>query len=98
MKDNEQTIRLDEILKSLFNVSKKVLIQMLNSLFKETHDLVTTAITFENGEFITSGFDTIKGDLFLKTINKTKLSHYHIELQTKNDNNMAIRMFDTNLH
>lgn len=43
--DSEERFKLDPILKSLFNVSRKVLIGMMNSLFKENYDLENTEIT-----------------------------------------------------
>ena len=92
--ENEQRIKLDEILKSLFAVSKKVLITMMNSLFKENFDVKMTEITFENNEFVSDDYDIIRGDLFLKISKGNKPYHYHIELQTKNDATMVIRMFE----
>ena len=62
--ENEQRVKLDEILKSLFAVSKKVLITMMNSLFKENFDDKMTEITFENNEFVSDDYDIIRGDLF----------------------------------
>ena len=88
------SVKLDQILKSLFNVSKKVLIGMMNSLFKENYDVENTDITFENNEFVTDDYDIIRGDLFLKISKEEKPYHYHIELQTKNDDTMVIRMFE----
>lgn len=87
-------VKLDEVLKSLFNVSKKVLIEMMNSLFHENYDIDSTEITFQNNEFVTDDYDIIRGDLFLKISNNNKPYHYHIELQTKNDKTMVIRMFE----
>ena len=92
--ENEQRVKLDEILKSLFAVSKKVLITMMNSLFKENFDVEMTEITFENNEFVSDDYDIIRGDLFLKISKENKPYHYHIELQTKNDTTMVIRMFE----
>ena len=92
--DREERVKLDQILKSLFNVSRKVLIEMMNSLFKEDYDLENTEITFENNEFVTDDYDIIRGDLFLKISKEKKPYHYHIELQTKNDETMIIRMFE----
>ncbi|MBU3102306.1 hypothetical protein KPL44_24005 [Clostridium sp. DSM 17811] len=86
--ENEQRVKLDEILKSLFAVSKKVLITMMNSLFKEDFDVEMTEITFENNEFVSDDYDIIRGDLFLKISKGNKPYHYHIELQTKNDATM----------
>ncbi|WP_394884703.1 hypothetical protein [Clostridium butyricum] len=67
---DENRVKLDEVLKSLFNVSKKVLIEMMNSLFHE------------NNEFVTDDSDIIRGDLFLKISNDNKPYHYH-EQRTK---------------
>jgi hypothetical protein len=67
---------------------------MMNSLFKENYDLGNTEITFENNEFVTDDYDIIRGDLFLKISKEKKPYHYHIELQTKNDETMIIRMFE----
>ena len=92
--NKEQQVKLDEILKSLFAVSKKVLITMMNSLFKENFDAEMTEVTFENNEFVTDEYDIIRGDLFLKILQEQKPYHYHIELQTTNDSTMVIRMFE----
>ena len=51
--NDENRVQLDEVLKSLFNVSKKVLVEMMNSLFHEDYDIDNTEVTFENNEFIT---------------------------------------------
>jgi len=51
-------VKLHEILKSLFVVSKKVLITMMNSLFKEDFDVSMTEITFENSEFVSDDYDS----------------------------------------
>lgn len=91
---DKQKVKLDEILKSLFNVSKKVLIQMMNSLFKEDFEIDMTEISFENNEFVSDEYDIIRGDLFLKLLKEKKPYHYHIEFQTKNDTTMVLRMFE----
>ena len=92
--DSKDRVNLDEILKSLFNVSKKVLIDMMNSLFDEDYEVAQTEISFENNEFVSDEYDIIRGDLFLKISRNEKPYHYHIELQTKNDASMIIRMFE----
>jgi hypothetical protein len=91
---NEQRVKLDEILKSLFAVSKKVLVTMMNSLFHENLDVNTTEVTFENTEFVSGEYDIIRGDLFLKISKNEKPYHYHIEVQTLNDATMVIRLFE----
>ena len=49
---NSEWVKLDEILKSLFTVSSKVLINMLNSLFKENYAIEATEVSFGSNEFI----------------------------------------------
>ena len=44
--NDENRVQLDEVLKSLFNVSKKVLVEMMNSLFREDYDIDNTEVTF----------------------------------------------------
>lgn len=92
--ETTERVKLDEILKSLFKVSNKVLITMMNSLFQENFDIESTEISFEDNELQTDEFNIIRGDLFLKLINQEKPHHYHIELQTLNDNSMVIRMLE----
>lgn len=87
-------LELNEIMKSLFVVSKKVLLEMMNALFHENFNEDETEISFESNEFVTDAYDIIRGDLFLRIVQDQKPHHYHIELQTTNDNNMVIRMFE----
>jgi len=89
-----ERIKLDEVLKSLFNVSNKVLITMLNSLFQENYTTETTEISFTSNEFVDDEFNILRGDLFLKLSNQEKSNHYHIELQTLNHDRMVIRMLE----
>ena len=92
-KQKTEHIKLDEILKSLFTVSNKVLLNMMNTIFHEDHKIDETSITVVNNEFITSKYDVLRGDLFLE-LNSEKNQVYHIEFQTKNDKTMIIRMFE----
>ena len=92
---SKERVKLDEIVKSLFTVSRKVLIGLMNGLFNENYDIESTEITIGNNEFITNNFDTISGDLFVKILEENKKPyHYHIEIQTKNDTTMVIRAFE----
>ncbi len=91
----DTAIKMDEILKVLFGVSRKVLLAMLNSLFAETFDVESTHISFENNEFVSDDYDIIRGDLFLNLLDhRDKAYHYHIEFQTRHKAGMVIRMFD----
>jgi predicted transposase/invertase (TIGR01784 family) len=92
--NNKEKIRLDEVIKSLFAVSKPTLLKMMNSLFDENFDIDSTEISFENNEFILEELDVIRGDLFLKVVETEKPYHYHIEFQTLNDKSMVLRMFE----
>jgi predicted transposase/invertase (TIGR01784 family) len=93
-KTDSERVKLDEILKSLFSVSGKVLISMLNSLFKENYATETTAVSFANSEFVDDEYHILRGDLFLNLSDADKSNHYHIEIQTLSDDRMVIRMLE----
>jgi hypothetical protein len=87
MIQNREHVKLDEVLKSLFSTSHKVLLKFLNSIFDENYSSEEVEILVGNGEFSleNSNYDLIRGDLFLNLlINKEKSANYHIEFQTKN--------------
>jgi len=81
-------------MKSLFTVSSKVLISMLNSLFKENYAAESTEVSFASNEFVDDAYNILRGDLFLKLSDADKSNHYHIEIQTLNDDSMVIRMLE----
>jgi predicted transposase/invertase (TIGR01784 family) len=91
---NSERVKLDEILKSLFTVSSKVLINMLNSLFKENYAAEATEVSFASNEFVDDAYNILRGDLFLKLSDAEKSNHYHIEIQTLNDDSKVIRMLE----
>ncbi|WP_459931719.1 RpnC/YadD family protein, partial [Desulfosporosinus burensis] len=92
---SSERVKLDEILKSLFTVSSKVLINMLNSLFKENYAAEATEVSFASNEFVDDAYNILRGDLFLKLSDAdNKSDHYHIEIQTLNDDSMVIRMLE----
>src|SRR5665648_979833 len=93
-KASSERVKLDEILKSLFTVSSKVLIYMLNSLFKENYAAEATEVSFASNEFVDDAYNILRGDLFLKLSDADKSDHYHIEIQTLNDDSMVIRMLE----
>jgi len=92
-------IKLDQIVKSLFTVSSKVLVNMMNSLFKENFDAEVTQVSFSKDELDIKfdNYDIIRGDLFIKLLTQEESQHYHIELQTKNDSTMILRMLEYGL-
>ena len=88
-----EKIKLDQKMKVLFKLSKKVIVNLLNALFNEEYDYNEVSIEYSNSEFVDDDFDRICGDIFITVRTKNKSFSYHIEFQTLNDNSMAIRMF-----
>ena len=86
--------QIDEIMKYLFGVSKETLINMLNSLFKQNFNVDNSAIIQTNSEFIDENFDITRGDLFYRVIDESKPYNLHIELQTRPDGYMTIRLLE----
>lgn len=86
---------MDEIVKSLFNTSHKVLCNLLNGIFDESYDSKDIIIETSNNEFTMSKLDIIRGDMFFNISQQTnKKVGYHLEFQTQNDSTMVIRMFE----
>jgi hypothetical protein len=67
---------------------------MLNSLFKENYATEATEVSFASNEFVDDDYNILRGDLFLKLSEADKSNHYHIEIQTLNDDSMVIRMLE----
>ena len=85
--------KLDRIMKVLFKLSKKVMLDLINGLFNENFVTEEVKIEYTNSEFIKDNFERIIGDMFINIIQGIKTYYYHIEFQTANDNSMIIRMF-----
>ena len=87
-----ESIKLDQIVKSLFEVSNKAMLGVINECFKK--DYVPDEVTIErlDPNIIKANIDyeVIQADIVLK-INGMK---YHIEFQTLNDKTMEIRLFE----
>ena len=95
MKIANDKVNLDEILKSLFSTSDKVLINLLNGIFDENFREDEVSISIANNEFIGQNFDIIIGDKFFEIGDfNGKKAYFHLEFQTKNDSTMVIRMFE----
>jgi hypothetical protein len=86
--------QIDEIMKYLFSVSNETLINMLNSLFRQNFDVDKAAIIQTNSEFIDENFDVTRGDLFYRIIDKSKPHNLHIEIETRPNGNMTIRVLE----
>lgn len=96
----QEKVKLDEILKFLFNSSEKVLVKLLNSIFDENFNEDEVSVTITNSEFVEDTLEILRGDMFFKIFHKSNEDlkknkmNYHLEFQTKNDNTMVIRMFE----
>lgn len=89
----KEKIKLDQMMKVLFKLSKRVMVNLLNALFNEDYDYTKVSIEYSNSEFVDDDFDRLYGDIFITVRTENKSFSYHIEFQTLNDNSMAIRMF-----
>ena len=97
-KEKKEAVKLDEVLKSLFSTSKKVLINLLNGIFDENFHEDEVGITIANNEFIKDSYEVIRGDMFFEIQDSdNKKMYYHIEFQTRNDNTMVVRTFEYGL-
>ncbi|MGL5066472.1 MAG: hypothetical protein ACRC6T_01405 [Sarcina sp.] len=95
--DKKESVKLDQVLKFLFNTSNKVLVNLLNGLFEESFDENEVNITVSNNEYIEESLDVLRGDMFYTALdnqNSDKKASYHIEFQTKNDSTMVVRTFE----
>jgi len=93
-----EAIKLDALLKDLFSVTKRALIQLLNGVFDETYDESQVDITITNNEFVGSDLENLRGDiLYVINRNGEKVT-YHIEFQLSKDNKMEIRLFQYAVH
>ena len=93
--NKKESVKLDQILKYLFNTSNKVLVNLLNGLFDENFSEDEVNITISNNEFIEESLDVLRGDIFYTSLNNTgKKVNYHLEFQTKNDSTMVVRTFE----
>ena len=94
--ERQEPIDLDETLKFLCGVSEQMLIMMMNGLFGLDFDPNDANITVKktNNEFISSHFDTLRGDLFLEIATPMRTYQFHIEFQMRHDPHMIIRMFE----
>lgn len=87
-----ENIKLDQIIKSLFEVSSKAMIGVINECFGKNYNAQEVTIERIDPNFIKENMDyeVIKADIILK-IDEAK---YHIEFQTLNDKSMEIRLFE----
>lgn len=89
----KEKIKLDQMMKIMFKLSKKVTVNLLNALFDENYDYKKVKIEYGNGEFLLNNLKRIQADMFITVQSEKRSVNYHIEFQTQNDKAMAIRMF-----
>ncbi len=90
----KEKLKLDQMMRVLFRLSKRLTIQLINGLFDEHFsNEEVVSIHYGNSEFVMDKYDSIVGDLFLKLVTARGTFQYHVEFQTLNDQSMAIRMF-----
>ncbi|MCL6479893.1 MAG: DUF4351 domain-containing protein, partial [Peptococcaceae bacterium] len=92
METEPGAIKMDELIKRLFNLSKKPLLNVLNALYGD--DLEETAIvSYGSTEFIRDDLVKSTADMIIEVSTGRNIYRYHIEFQTTYDKNIVIRMF-----
>jgi hypothetical protein len=93
-KGRQEPVKLDQIVKLLFEVSKDLLVKTLNALFKTDFDVESIDIDKIATELVTDDFDLLHADIFIKITQDKENPHiFHIEIQTKPDD-MAFRTIE----
>ncbi|NYB75575.1 Rpn family recombination-promoting nuclease/putative transposase [Sedimentibacter hydroxybenzoicus DSM 7310] len=91
-KNKTERIRLDETLKLLFDVSKPLVINIVNYFFNESFDVNQKYdVEFMATESADLNMELRKADLLLKIGGKQK---FHFEFQLNGERFMVLRMFD----
>lgn len=88
-----EKLKLDQIMKVLFKLSRKSVVNLMNGLFNEGFDPEKVIVEHLNSEFIDHRMGRIIGDVVLKIMAGDREYTYHIEFQTTKDKSMVIRMF-----
>ena len=91
------SVKLDQIIKLLFNVSKPTLINVINGLFNENYDpdnadvdVIKTAT-----EYVKKNLDIIRADIFLQVTSQDKTKDYHLEFQlAAGGKNIIVRLLE----
>jgi hypothetical protein len=99
-KNKQTAIKLDEVMRLLFEMSTTVLVGMINSLFNENFDPKRVEVKRDNAKFVNESLEVIEGDIFFRVTDPSlsnRTNKFHIELQTFSDGSMAIRMLNYDL-
>lgn len=95
MEDN--SIQMDEILKSLFHLSSKPIINLINGIFNTNYSS-NANISYNSNEFVINSpgfkYATKRADCFLTLKESGLQKDFHLEFQLKNDKTMALRMYE----
>ncbi|MCL2485932.1 MAG: hypothetical protein FWF32_07770 [Endomicrobia bacterium] len=92
-KKRRESVHLDETVKLLFEVSKELLVQTLNSLFNEKYSADSVTIDKTATEYPKNDFSMLRADIFIK-ITEHKPHHFHVEVETEPSNDIAVRVFE----
>ncbi|MBL0385067.1 hypothetical protein JJB07_00285 [Tumebacillus sp. ITR2] len=87
-------VKADESLKTLFHLSSRPIVDLLNGLFGEAFNPESAQVESLNTEFIDGEMDAMYADSRIRVTTEQETKEFHIEFQTKNDAMMIIRMFE----
>ena len=92
----KKPVKLDQILKLLFKVSNRTLVNTINGLFNENFvpDDITVNVSKTATEIIKDTLDVLRADMFLKLDEGDKRRHFHIEYQLDPKSPMGLRVFE----
>jgi hypothetical protein len=83
---------MDELIKRLFHLSKKPVLNVLNALYDDNL-AETSQVSYGSTEFIRDDLVKSTADMFIEVTAGKTIYRYHIEFQAAYDNNIVIRMF-----
>ena len=85
-------VKMDELIKRLFHLSKKPLLNLLNALYNDNIE-ESAGVEYGSAEFVHENLVKSIADLFINVYSRRAAYRYHIEFQTTHDKNIVIRMF-----
>lgn len=85
-------IKMDALIKRLFHLSKKPLLNILSALYDDNFT-ETVKVSYGSTEFIRDDLVKSTADMFIEVASGKTIYRYHLEFQTTYDKNIVIRMF-----
>ena len=85
-------IKMDELIKRLFHLSKKPLFNILSALYDDKF-AETAKVSCGSTEFIRDDLVKSTADMFIEVASGKTIYRYHLEFQTTYDKNIVVRMF-----